>query len=340
MSLVDLKSDLSKFRQTVSKEEKHSPASSKATDVNNFATLQPISDRFEQLRPSIGEWKTVPIESLIGGSKLSDIKKPTSNFPSLETKLGQTNLDDIKRIPVKNILINSVSKLSPVNSDFDTNSILDIYEEDVISQISKLRKEKFESRIKKSDIEIKPFTITETQFSSNIEVNIPEQSFDRSESSPIISKNNESINNIKDPKIKINAPEQSFDKKSQSPILNSKGLVLPNDNVVNPNIDISNRPALFNDLSAKSVVINKELFSPLNNVIDPEISLQRSALFFERENQSPKISTETEISGVVTDPKIKISKSNLGKKRTLEQKLKISKATKLAYQKRMGLNNV
>ena len=142
-------------------------------------------------RPSIGEWKTVPIESLIGGSKLSDIKKPTRNFPSLETKLGQTNLDDIKRIPVKNILINSVSKLSPVNSDFDTNSILDIYEEDVISQISKLRKEKFESRIKKSDIEIKPFTITETQFSSNIEVNIPEQSFDRSESSPIISKNNE-----------------------------------------------------------------------------------------------------------------------------------------------------
>lgn len=28
-----------------------------------------------------------------------------------------------------------------------------------------------------------------------------------------------------------------------------------------------------------------------------------------------------------------------GKKRTLEQKLKISEATKLAYQKRMGLNN-
>ena len=80
MSLVDLKSDLSKFRQTVSKEEKDSPASSKATDVNNFATLQPISDRLAQLRPSIGEWKTTSIETLIGNSKLDDIKKPTSNF--------------------------------------------------------------------------------------------------------------------------------------------------------------------------------------------------------------------------------------------------------------------
>ena len=43
---------------------------------------------------------------------------------------------------------------------------------------------------------------------------------------------------------------------------------------------------------------------------------------------------------ITEETKIKISKSNLGKKRTLEQKLKISKATKLAYQKRMGLNNV
>jgi phage antirepressor YoqD-like protein len=311
MSLVDLKSDLSKFRQTVSKEEKDSPASSKATDANNFATLQPISDRLAQLRPSIGEWKTAPIESLLGNSKLDDIKKPTSNFTSLETKLGQTKLDDIKRTPIKNILINSVSKLSPVNSDFDTNSILDVYEEDVISEISKLRKEQFRSKLNKSDIEIKPFAITETQFSSNIELNVPEQSFDRSQSSPSISKNDESTNNITDPQTKINVPEQSFDRKEQSPILNSKGLVLPNDDVVNPNIDVSNRPPLFNDLTGQSVIINKDLFSPLNNVIDPEISLQRSTLFFERGDQSPEIDRETEISGLVTDPKIKISKSDL-----------------------------
>ena len=42
---------------------------------------------------------------------------------------------------------------------------------------------------------------------------------------------------------------------------------------------------------------------------------------------------------ITEETKTKISKSNLGKKRTPEQKLKISEATKLAYQKRMGLNN-
>jgi hypothetical protein len=42
---------------------------------------------------------------------------------------------------------------------------------------------------------------------------------------------------------------------------------------------------------------------------------------------------------ITEETKTKISKSNSGKKRTLEQKLKISEATKLAYQKRMGLNN-
>ena len=42
MALVDLKSDLSKYRSEVSKEGKSTPDASSATSDKNFATKQPI----------------------------------------------------------------------------------------------------------------------------------------------------------------------------------------------------------------------------------------------------------------------------------------------------------
>ena len=44
MSLLDLKSDLSKYRSEPSREEKNEPQNSVAKTSTNFATVQPISD--------------------------------------------------------------------------------------------------------------------------------------------------------------------------------------------------------------------------------------------------------------------------------------------------------
>jgi hypothetical protein len=311
MSLVDLKSDLSKFRETVAKEDKNTPEASKTTSANNFATLQPITDKLSQLRPTIGEWKTTPIQNLLTKTKLDDIKKPKSNYTALEKKLGQTKLDDIEKKVAQSGLINSVSKLSPVNTDFDTRNVIDVYEEDVLSEISKLRKEQFKSKLNKSDIEIKRFSTSETQFSSKVNPNIPDQFIDRSQSSPKIDTVAEYDNNITNPDIKIQKPDQFIDRKSQSIEIKSKGIILPTGNISIPNVDVSTAPELFNNLSEQSVVINKGLFSPLNNVVNPNIALQRSELFFEREDQSPDINTETVLSGLITNPDIIPNKMDL-----------------------------
>ena len=304
MSLVDLKSDLSKFRETVAKEDKNTPEASKTTSANNFATLQPITDKLSKLRPTIGEWKTTPIQNLLNKTKLDDIKKPATKYTALEKKLGQTKLDDIQKKVSQSGLINSVSKLSPVNNQFESSNIIDVYEEDIMSEISKLRKEQFVSRLNKSDIEIKRFASSETQFSSEIDPNVPEQSIDRSQTSPKINQNIEYDNNIINPDIKIEKTEQFIDRKSQSIEIKSKGIVLPTGNISIPDIDTSTAPELFNNISEQSVIINKELFSPLNNVVNPNIALQRSELFFERDDQSPDINTESILSGLITDPGI------------------------------------
>ena len=61
---------------------------------------------------------------------------------------------------------------------------------------------------------------------------------------------------------------------------------------------------------------------------------------FTEEHRAKLSKASSNQSHIVTqETKDKISKSNFGKKRTVEQKLKISQATKLAYQKRIGLHN-
>lgn len=53
MALVDLKSDLSKYRSVVSNDSEVTEIDSKAKYANNFATYQPISDTLIKNLPKL-----------------------------------------------------------------------------------------------------------------------------------------------------------------------------------------------------------------------------------------------------------------------------------------------
>ena len=97
MSLVDLKSDLSKYRAQVSNEEKNTPEASSATGNKNFATAQPITDSLINKIPDIKKPAPKKLIDSLRKTKLDDIKKSPTNT-GLIGKLNSTNLDDIKKI--------------------------------------------------------------------------------------------------------------------------------------------------------------------------------------------------------------------------------------------------
>ena len=99
MSLVDLQSDLSKFRSTAVKQEKTTPASSKAKDGNNFANILPVSDNLKSMSPNVNPLEQSNLADMTSSTKLDDIKKFKTK--PLSGLLGKTKLDDIKKFQTK-----------------------------------------------------------------------------------------------------------------------------------------------------------------------------------------------------------------------------------------------
>ena len=130
MALVDLSSDLSKFRSEVSREPKNTPEASKATNNKNFATVQPITAKLSQFG--------------------RDIKKQEPK--QLESKLSSTKMDDVRKFVQQNLLINSVSKYSNINDEYAIRNQMTVSTEMVSSKYGKLRMEEFSSRLTKSNI--------------------------------------------------------------------------------------------------------------------------------------------------------------------------------------------
>ena len=129
MALVDLSSDLSKFRSEVSREPKNTPEASKATNNKNFATVQPISAKLSQFG--------------------KDIKKQEPK--QLESKLGSTKLDDIRKFVQQNLLINSVSRFSKIDEDYSSQT-MNVPTEMVSATYGTVRVSEFTSRLTTSDI--------------------------------------------------------------------------------------------------------------------------------------------------------------------------------------------
>ena len=351
MSLVDLKSDLSKYRSEVSKEGKSSPDASSATSDKNFATNQPITDGLYKEVPNVKKPKVVSLTSQLSKTKLDEIKKPkpsdvtkklgtteldnttkpnkidlvgkleSSNFddiviPSdkrveLQDRLSSTKLDDIIQTPVENLLINSVSSLSPSVSDSRLPLASGIGLDQIESKFSKISQTRFQSRLAESDVEINPTTPGQNNNRSDTDINRPAQTFDRENSSPDISRTiNNAIDNVTDPGIVINVPPQSFDRTDQVVAINTD-VLSPIGNITNPLIQIT-RPPQFFDRTENLVEITRNVNDAVDNIIIPEIEPIIPPLSFSRQEQSPNIITDTIKEGLVVNPDVTVLRLDQG----------------------------
>ena len=351
MALVDLKSDLAKYRSEVSKEGKSSPEASSATSDKNFATNQPITDSLYKEVPNIKKPKVVDLTSQLGKTNLDEIKKPkpsdvtkklgtteldntknpnkidlvgkleSSKFddiviPSdkrveLQDRLSSTKLDDIVQTPVENLLINSVSALSPSVSDSRLPLASGIGLDQIESKFSKISQTRFQSRLTESEVDVSRTTPGQNNNRSDIEVNRPAQTFEREDSSPNISRNiNDASDNITNPGTVINVPQQSFDRTDQAVVINTD-ILSPIGNITNPLIQIT-RPPQFFDRTENTVEITKNVNDAVDNIIIPEIEHIITPLSFSRQEQSPNIITDTIKEGLVVNPDVTVLRLNQG----------------------------
>lgn len=345
MSLVDLKSDLSKYRSEVSKEGKSSPEASSATNDKNFATQQPITDSLYKEVPKISKPKVVSLTSQLGTTKLDDIKQPkktdvtkrlgTTNLdniqkpvktkledklestklddiviPSekrigLEDRLSSTKLDDIVQNPIESLLINAISQFSPAAVEVASPIAGGIGLEQIESKFSSIRQTRFSSRLNGSDIEINPTNPGQNNNRSDTDITRRPLSFERDDTSPNINRN---PNDATD---NVIDPKTNITKPPQSfnredeAVVINKNILSPIGNITNPLIAIT-RPPQFFDRTGNSIEITKNINDALDNIVIPDIEPLIKPLSFDRQEQVPNIITETVKEGLVVNPNINV----------------------------------
>jgi hypothetical protein len=332
MALVDLQSDLSKFRSTVKTSSEIKPENSVAKSSKAFGAFQPITDKLSSFSVNINRIKTTQIES----------------------KLDSTRLDDVIKEMKNDLIVNSVSIYSPLNATKDSPTIGRISVQDITSRFGEIKREEFSTRLNKSDILILRSESGINNQSSPIDVNtLIAKTLDRKSSSPnvyrvrqtdeksnsspsINTKSNESINNITNPDIAIDKTVLSTDRSNESPDVlihrqtDNKEIGSPNliimentddktsssPNVINitQTIDRTNQSPIVNDIpqtpdkSALSPNVfgirqsdNKEQLSPEiqtgtreyeNNVTNPDTEVFGKPLSFDRQGQSVLINKD------------------------------------------------
>jgi len=268
MALLDLSSDLSRYRSEVSREAKTTPEASKATNNKNFATFQPITEKLSQY--SIDVKKTQP--------------------QKLEEKLSSSKLDDVRKFAMQNLIINQVSKYSNINTTYDTTNINGVALEDVISKLGKINPQSFVSQLNVSNVLVNKLEIGNNNLSSPIDISQVERGTNNLLSPTNIVADERGTNNLMSP---IDVNESVSGQNNLTSPLDIKPI--PNDtsdNITNPDVLINKKPLSF-DRKSQSVQINTNLLSPINNVINPDISLLSTNLTFDRVGQSPEIITDT-----------------------------------------------
>lgn len=231
MALVDLVSDLSKFRSTVKSAAPTTPETSKVKDSRIFGAVLPITEKLSQFSPKI--------------------QKPKES--QLEAKLTTTTLDDTVKTLQGDLTINSVSRYSPVNTAQFANTVGRVSIETIISKFSNIQREEFQSQLNKSDTLVLKSDVGENNLSSDVKVNtLSPKTFDRRRSSPdvnvmgqtsnkagtspdiFIDKNDQS-DDVTDPNTIVNKIPLTGDKSVQSPIVFSS-IVTPDKQTTSPNV--------------------------------------------------------------------------------------------------------
>jgi hypothetical protein len=266
MALVDLSSDLSRFRSEVSKEPKNNPESSKATNNKNFATFQPISAKISQFG--------------------QDIKRQEPK--QLEDRLGSTKLDDVRKFVEQNLLINTVSKYSKIDEDYSLQT-MNVPTEMVSKTYGTIRSSEFISRLTTSDI---------------LPIKQQQGIYNNISPTDVVKDTSEQSNNVVNPDTQITRPTQTFDREGTSPDVTPLPGEQTN-NIVNPDIEVLPKPLTF-DRTGQSVEISKDLVSQTGNVTDPKTVLDINTLTYDRVDQSPFILTDTKQDGFVQNPNIRV----------------------------------
>jgi hypothetical protein len=273
MALLDLSSDLSRFRSQFSREEKNTAEASKATNNKNFATVQPITAKLSSFSPTI---KT----------------PPTSD--TLPSKLSSTKLDDIRKFAQENLLVNSVSKYSPGNISYSGGMLSKISTEQIETRFNKIQKPISDNNLHRSNVVIIRPSATKTVLSPV----------------DLVINKDDSRDNIETPNIKITTPPLSIDRTTTSPnVLRVENDAVGNIQV--PNVVINKIPLAFDREShSPKIIINKS--DTTDNVVDPKIDILRKQLAIDRKTQSPNIITDTIKEGLVVDPNTSVIKIEQG----------------------------
>lgn len=279
MALLDLSSDLSKFRSTVKSTNEITPETSKVKSGKSFGALQPITEKISQFSPSINKPKSI----------------------NLESKLSSTGQDDIVKNLREDLIINSVSRYSPVNTSKDGGSLISTPIESVVSRLATINREEIKTRLDKSDTIIIRSESGTNNLNSPIDVNtLLAKTFDRRGTSPDITivqqtdnktssspsifiDKNDASNDVVNPNIVINKIPLVFDRTEQSPEVFSD-IQTPDKSSTSPNI---NRMSVSEDKSTQSPDVSRSRLSEDKSTQSPDVfgGLQSS----DRSGQSPDV---------------------------------------------------
>jgi hypothetical protein len=264
MALIDLVSDLSKFRSTVkSADTTTTPETSKVKDSRSFGAVLPITERISSLSPNIQKPKETQIES----------------------KLPSTKLDDVVKKLATDLTINSVSRLSPVNATIDSVTIGRSSLESIVSKFSNIRQEEQSSRLNRSDVLIIRSESGTNNLTSPTEpnTNLPNQ-FDRRSSSPNINRLGETPNKaISSPDIRVEVGNQSNDVVNPNTVINNFQQT-DDKSIGSPNIVL---PSSIDDKSEMSPDVIKSGEAQDKSNQSPDVfSVTQST---DRESQSPNV---------------------------------------------------
>ena len=277
MALVDLQSDLSKFRAAPKSSGEIKPENSSAKTSRSFGAFQPITERISAFSPQL--------------------QKPT-NIP-MESRLDSTKLDDIVKNLRQDLIINSVSRYSPTNAMRESNAVGNISIESIASKYSSIPKEEYRPVLAKSDVlvlrsesgqnnnesPINVNTLLATVFDkSNQSPNVfrVNQTDQKSASSPLISTVNEKTG-VSNPDIGITKFTQEVDRTNQSPDVFMSDQTDDKQNT-SPDVLLPRNPS---DKSTQSPdVLDSKLVSDKSGQ-SPNIA--PSSLIFDKEEQSPDI---------------------------------------------------
>lgn len=263
MALIDLVSDLSKYRSTVKPNAETTPETSKVKDSKTFGAVLPITERLSTLSPTL--------------------QKPKET--QIETKLTSTGLDDIVKKLQQDMTINSVSKYSPVNASRNLPTVGRVDIESIVSKFSNVREEEFRTQLDKSDTLIIKSQAGTNNLSSPVDVNtLLQKTFDRTGQSPDINK----FNNISDKSSSspdVNGLRETPDKSSSSPdIFIDKND--SSDDIVNPDT-IINRMVQVDDKKSQSPEVFSDIRVPDKEDSSPNVN--KFTLVDNKTEQSPDV---------------------------------------------------